>query len=1813
MAKAPAALSTINTRGDISALPPPVVAPALRVLTNISAIRQLSPMEAGRGYSVRVRGVATYSDRDGTLFIQDSTAGIWVDCLTNSLGIRQGQQIELEGESASGSFAPILKASSIQVIGPGSEPPAPMVRLEDLLTGDYDSQWVQFEGVLRSTRKVNDRLVLSVASRQGSLNAWFPPDGENHSVPLVDSHIRLRGVCASEFNQRGQLVHVHLMVPSLAYLKILESGPADPFSLPVKPVGALFRFHDRNDCDHLVHLQGIVTLHEPGKRVVLQDAADGIFVESDQRDPLEPGDRIDVVGFPDGGGYAPHLDRGVYRKQVKGPPATPMRVNPNQAVGNLILGGVLDARLVQLQARFLSRATTPAEEILLVETENQNFKVILPRRTHRGLSADSQRSISELREGSILELTGVCFQQLDGDHVIQSFELRLRSPADVRVLQQASWWTARHSVTVAWILMATTLFGLVWIKTLHGKLRRQTNQIQHQLQLDGTAKWASHASSQHRSRARSETPVEAQSRFPAGSLAGVLLLTLTLCGWSAWSAFHSRQVNMNATAKSARLIELRGIIMQLDEVLTMSARMAAATEDRQWEDRYHRFEPKLDAAIKEALRMETSPAILKTAGRTDAANLKLVDLEQRAFALVNAGQAGPARALLSSPEYEAQKRAYSDGMAHLMSLLAESMETRRANELDQTKRNLLVIVMGLAVAVWLWRRVVRSLWEGRRGLIVELAARIRAEEALRKEQENLEGRVQERTACLEVEIRQRNEVEQSLRIKERDLEAAQRVAHLGSWRVDLVHPNLWPGRLHCSAETFRIFGYEPDQVEPSLEMFYNHVPPSERQAVRDAVSKALQTRSTCRIQHRIQRRDGEERVVRQEGEFAFDELGQPVHLLGFILDVTEEAQASAQILEAEKKYRSLFELSTEAFMISDSKGFVDCNEAAVRMFGYSSREDILGRHPRELSPHRQPESQDSETLLRTQLEAAYVTGHQDFEWMHQRKDGSIFPADVSLSRIMIDGKPYIQGVVRDITERKRIQEAIASSEARYRQLVDESPDMIFIGCDRKIAYVNAAGLRLLGACRPEQIVGRPVMDFIHPDDRKIVSARMAGQKPGPPLEEKYLRLDGTIVYVEVTAIPLLWEGKPGAQVIVHDLSLRKQAEEALRQRESEMAEAQRIAHLGSWRVDLTVAEDQPGSLVWSEETFRIFGYSPGQITPTRMVFFERIHPADQQRVREAVSKALSEKSPYRIEHRVRNSNGEEREVLEQGEVVLNPEGQAIGLRGVVLDVTDRKRQEAELLFKTSLLEAESETTPDGLLVVDAEGKVMLVNNRFREIWSIPAEVLAKRSDEPILRLVIDQVKSPEIFLERINHLYANPHEESRDEIELKDGTVLDRYSAPLKIRKSETIGRIWYFRDITELRRASDKLRLQANALEAAANSIAITDAKGTIQWVNSAFTRLTGYTEREAVGQNPRILKSGQQNEVQYQNLWQTITSGQVWRGEMVNRRKDGTVYTEEMTITPVRNAQGNDTNFIAIKQDISERKETEAKMAALHRELVETARQAGMAEVASSVLHNVGNVLNCVNVASTLAIERIRNSKVPNLGKAAALILEHVSDLPAFLSEHPKGKQLPGYLSALAAHLDIEREETLNDLSSLGHHIEHIKEIVAMQQSYARVAGVMESLSLNDLVEDALRINEAGMERHSVQVTREYGQVPAFMSEKHKILQILVNLIRNAKYALDDGPSVEKRLVLRTEQAPVGKARVLVIDNGVGIPVENLTRIFAHGFTTRKGGHGFGLHHGALAAKELGGGLIAMSPGPGQGATFVLELPCESKEENQ
>lgn len=298
-----------------------------------------------------------------------------------------------------------------------------------------------------------------------------------------------------------------------------------------------------------------------------------------------------------------------------------------------------------------------------------------------------------------------------------------------------------------------------------------------------------------------------------------------------------------------------------------------------------------------------------------------------------------------------------------------------------------------------------------------------------------------------------------------------------------------------------------------------------------------------------------------------------------------------------------------------------------------------------------------------------------------------------------------------------------------------------------------------------------------------------------------------------------------------------------------------------------------------------------------------------------------------------------------------------------------------------------------------------------------------------------------------------------------------------------------------------------------------------------------------------------------------------------------------------------------LKLSREIADRQRAEQELAILHQKLVEAAHRAGMAEIATDVLHNVGNVLNSVNVSCTITAERLRQSSAPQVQRVAQLIEDHLDSLDTFLTEDPRGQHVPEYLHLLGDQLVDERDQLLTEVDSLTKNVDHIKNIVAMQQSYAGLSGVVEPANLAELLEDAVRLNASWIEQHSIDVLRQYAPLPEVLVQKQKLLQVLVNLVQNARDALIESKQPGPRLVLSIS-SDGDHLRIEVNDNGIGIAPEHMTRIFSHGFTTKKSGHGFGLHSCANAAKEMGGRLSARSEGIGCGASFTLELPLKPAE---
>ena len=298
------------------------------------------------------------------------------------------------------------------------------------------------------------------------------------------------------------------------------------------------------------------------------------------------------------------------------------------------------------------------------------------------------------------------------------------------------------------------------------------------------------------------------------------------------------------------------------------------------------------------------------------------------------------------------------------------------------------------------------------------------------------------------------------------------------------------------------------------------------------------------------------------------------------------------------------------------------------------------------------------------------------------------------------------------------------------------------------------------------------------------------------------------------------------------------------------------------------------------------------------------------------------------------------------------------------------------------------------------------------------------------------------------------------------------------------------------------------------------------------------------------------------------------------------------------------------SLQDTLTELSHSNAKLSEAQKALVDQAHAAGMSEIATNVLHNVGNVLNSVNVSAQVLTDHLQKSQITGLAKATDLIKQHRDDLSDYISQDKQGKHLPEYLIQLSDRLYQDQKASLDELKSLTKNIEHIKQVVSSQQSVAKVGGVYEPVNLEELVGEALQINLASFERHHITLDTQYETIPLFATDKQKILQILVNLIGNARHAMKSNDNSKHKLTLRIEKSDNKHARITVADDGVGIDPEHLSKIFQHGFTTKEDGHGFGLHSAALAANEIGGSLAGHSDGHNTGATFTLEIPLQHQE---
>jgi len=392
-------------------------------------------------------------------------------------------------------------------------------------------------------------------------------------------------------------------------------------------------------------------------------------------------------------------------------------------------------------------------------------------------------------------------------------------------------------------------------------------------------------------------------------------------------------------------------------------------------------------------------------------------------------------------------------------------------------------------------------------------------------------------------------------------------------------------------------------------------------------------------------------------------------------------------------------------------------------------------------------------------------------------------------------------------------------------------------------------------------------------------------------------------------------------------------------------------------------------------------------------------------------------------------------------------------------------------------------------------------------------------------------------------------------------------------------------------------------------DAIVTIDESGRVLFYNDAAESIFGHPKSAAVRAELGVLipLAGAREGTLTDYLTGTQRVGDDRRQRLEVLRSDG----EEVVIEfDVRRMTGEHTLYVAVIRDLTEVVAKDRKMRALNEELMRASRQAGMAEVATGVLHNVGNVLNSVNVSASMVYEKLQQSKLGSLEATVGLLADNSDNLPEFLGADRRGKLVIPMLSRLAGRLREEQQQMLVENQLVRERVGHIKSIVSKQQKHAKFAAVVEQCSVRELIDDAVAVVGSSLKRHEIELVRQGDEDALVTVDRHIVLQILVNLVKNSKQAIELSASERRQITIVS--SVTDRLTISVTDTGIGIAADNLERMFTHGFTTKSDGHGFGLHNSALGAQDLGGTLSCTSAGIGQGATFTLDMPATAKNKS-
>jgi len=461
----------ITLLSGLSVLASPAATPSVGLppLTTVRQILQLSRSEAVKNYPIRLRAVVTYyyGGAPPDLFLHDSTGGVWVDLPGGLPALDPGDVIEIEGVSEQPDFAPQIGQPRWRVVGTSALPAAPRVAYGQMASTHEDGQWVEVQGIVRTAGvdPESKNLFLDIGMDGGLITAQIPNFKLEDSQRLIDSEVLIRGNCGAVRNALNQQIGVMLYVPGLAQVRVIGPAPPEALSLPARPLAELQQFALDQPSGHRVHVRGVVAFHELDGATYLSDPSGGFRIQSKQQTPLKPGDRVDVLGFLGVVDRHPVLEDSIFQVTSTGRVPDPVSISAAQA-----LQGQFDSELVKMQGLLGQIARTPNETVLVLRQGTIMFTAV-------SKTGDPSDGLESLREGALVQVTGVCVVDSDWSGAPRSFMLRFHAPDGVVVLRRPPWLTRERALEALGITMLVVLAAAAWALILRRRVKRQTNII----------------------------------------------------------------------------------------------------------------------------------------------------------------------------------------------------------------------------------------------------------------------------------------------------------------------------------------------------------------------------------------------------------------------------------------------------------------------------------------------------------------------------------------------------------------------------------------------------------------------------------------------------------------------------------------------------------------------------------------------------------------------------------------------------------------------------------------------------------------------------------------------------------------------------------------------------------------------------------------------------------------------------------------------------------------------------------------------------------------------------------------------------------------------------------------------------------------------------------------------------------------------------------------------------------------------------------------------------------------------------------------